>query len=335
MDIPLLEVGKGEFFGLVGKSGCGKTTLLKIIAGLMTPDEGSIYLQEKEITGLAAEKRGIAMVFQQDRLFPYMNILENVAFGLKMKGLSKKERYQRSSVFLSAVGLSGFENRYPLELSGGQRQRIAIARALVTTPPLVLMDEPFSALDPNLRKEMRDLVLDLHREYGMTILFITHDRDEAFYLFQRMAVMKEGKIIETGSPRKLYESPGKIHTAHFLGIENIFEGILHYDRFSTSHFSMKLRALSPEKKKGVLVIRPETIGLGTYPFPSDGEGNILEGQITGMNYSFGILHIKVNTSQSCSFDLTCTNQYKDLKEGDRVFLSFPAGELVFLPEEKE
>lgn len=331
LDIPELEIHKGEFFGLIGESGCGKTTLLKLIAGLLIPDEGSIYLGGEEITGIAAENRGMAMVFQQDRLFPYMNILDNVAFGLKMKGLTKNDRYARSSEFLSAVGLGGFERRYPLELSGGQRQRIAIARALVTNPPLVLMDEPFSALDPNLRREMRDLVLQLHREYGMTTLFVTHDREEGFYLFKRMAVIKKGKITETGIPRVLYESPGNLHTARFLGIENIIAGSLFENRFTSRGSCLTVSTFSERKKDGFLIIRPEVIGLSKYSDVED--ENELKGHITGIDYSSGILNLRVETSPDSSFMLTCTALDRELRIGDKVKLFFPAGKLIFLPTE--
>jgi len=332
LDITELTIRKGEFFGIIGKSGCGKTTLLRIIAGLLDPDRGQIFLQGREITSIPSEKRGIAMVFQHDRLFPYMNIMDNVAFGLKMKGLSKKERYARSSEFLSALGLQGYEKRYPLELSGGQRQRVSLARALVTMPSLILMDEPFSALDPNLRKEMRDLVLDLHEKYGMTILFVTHDRDEAFYLFQRMAIIVDGRVTEKGIPRQLYEHPSKIDTAAFLGIENIFQGTLDNGTFSSPGFSVMIEGFPEKQQTGYLIIRPEIIELVNNS--EENKSNLINGTVSKISYAQGILHIRIKTPGGVSFHLINTDRQKDLHKGDPVRFRIPDRNIIFLPEER-
>jgi len=332
LEIPELTIRKGELFGIIGQSGCGKTTLLRIIAGLLTPDKGKVFLQGKDVTSIPSERRGIAMVFQQDRLFPYMNIIDNVAFGLKMKGISKKERYVRSSEFLSSLGLQGYEKRYPLELSGGQRQRVSLARALVMNPSLVLMDEPFSALDPNLRKEMRDLVLDLHEKYGMTTLFVTHDREEAFYLFQRMAIIVNGRVTEKGIPRQLYEHPSKVETAAFLGIENIFQGTFYEDTFSSDKFLIPIKGFKKKGRTGYLIIRPELIELVNNP--EENARDIMNGMISQISYSQGILHLRIETPGGVSFHLVDTDKQNDLHKGDPVRFRIPDRDIIFLPEER-
>lgn len=332
LDIPELTIPKGEFFGIIGQSGCGKTTLLKIIAGLVDPDKGKVFLKGKEVTSIPSERRGIAMVFQQDRLFPYMNIIDNVAFGLKMKGLSKKERYARSSEFLSSLGLQGYEKRYPLELSGGQRQRVSLARALVTNPSLLLMDEPFSALDPNLRKEMRDLVLELHEKYGMTILFVTHDREEAFYLFQRMAIIVNGRVTEKGIPRKLYEGPSKVETAAFLGIENIFQGTFFENTFSAEKFLINIKDFKKQEERGYLIIRPEIMKLVNN---SEENGrNLMNGIISRISYSQGFIHLRIETPGGTSFHIVNADKKQELHKGDPVRFRIPDRDIIFIPEEK-
>lgn len=203
LEINELAIKKGDFFGLIGPSGCGKTTLLKIIAGLYKPDTGRIFLDDIDITSIKAEDRNISMVFQQPLLFPHLTIEENIAFGLKIKKVSKNIRKKLVQEVLKTVELSGFEKRYPSELSGGQQQRVSIARSIVLKPDVLLMDEPFSAQDPGLREDMRKLIKDIHKKYDMTIVFVTHDRNEAFLLFDNMALINEGRLIEVGDRKSV------------------------------------------------------------------------------------------------------------------------------------
>ena len=191
-----LTIEDGEFISILGPSGCGKTTILRIIAGIIRPDRGSIFVEKIDITEMPIEKRNFALVAQQPLLFPNMNVIENVAFGLKMKGISKGERLSKSADILSSLGLKGLEKRFPSQLSGGEEQRVAIARALVVKPKVLLMDEPFSALNEELRLDMRKLLHKIHKESGVTIIFVTHFKEEADFLSNKIAIMSKGKIDE-------------------------------------------------------------------------------------------------------------------------------------------
>lgn len=212
-----LNVEEGEFVSLLGPSGCGKSTLLKTIAGILTVSKGSICLGGTDITGLPVHKRGTVVVFQDMRLFPHMTILDNVAFPLKMQGVSKAERLQTAAQLLEKVQLGGYGTRKPAELSGGQQQRVALARALAAKPRLLLLDEPFSALDENLREEMRLLVKQLHRDFGMTTILVTHDREEALSMSDRVAMMFGGKIHQFDTPETVYHRPASRATANYFG----------------------------------------------------------------------------------------------------------------------
>ena len=212
-----LEVEEGEFLSLLGPSGCGKTTLMKTIAGILPAMEGRIFLDGRDITALPIHRRGTVIVFQDMRLFPHKTVLENVAFPLKMQGVTKKERLATAAQLLEKVQMGAFAQRKPAELSGGQQQRVALARALAAKPKLLLLDEPFSALDENLREEMRALVLELRREFDMTVILVTHDRAEALSMSDRVALLFEGQIAQIGTPREVYHRPGSRRVADYFG----------------------------------------------------------------------------------------------------------------------
>ena len=212
-----LQVREGEFLSLLGPSGCGKTTLMKTIAGILPAREGRIFLDGADITGLPIHKRGTVIVFQDMRLFPHKSVAENVAFPLKMQGIPKAERLKTAESLLKKVQLEGFGSRRPLELSGGQQQRVALARALAAQPKLLLLDEPFSALDENLRADMRALVLQLKEEFQMTVILVTHDREEALSMSDRVALMFAGGLIQTGTPREVYSRPASRQAADYFG----------------------------------------------------------------------------------------------------------------------
>ena len=221
-----LSVSEGEFFSLLGPSGCGKTTLLRLIAGFIRPDEGKIYINGKSIENVAPEKRSIGMVFQNYALFPHLSVAENVAFGLSVKHVDKNEVRQRVNEALELVVLSELRERYPRQLSGGQQQRVALARALVTKPSVLLLDEPLAALDKQLRTQMQVELRQLQRRLGITAIFVTHDQEEAMTLSDRIAVMKAGQIIQTGTPTEIYERPQTEFISNFLGSSNFFRGKL-------------------------------------------------------------------------------------------------------------
>ena len=212
-----LEVAEGEFLSLLGPSGCGKSTLMKTIAGILPARSGRIYLDGQEITQLPVHKRGTVVVFQDMRLFPHKSVAENVAFPLKMQGVPKTDRLKTASQLLEKVQMAGFENRKPGELSGGQQQRVALARALAAQPKLLLLDEPFSALDENLREDMRHLVLQLQKEFRMTVILVTHDREEALSMSDRVALLFDGRLSQVGTPRQVYDRPENMQVADYFG----------------------------------------------------------------------------------------------------------------------
>lgn len=219
-----LEVRAGEFLSLLGPSGSGKTTLLMMLAGFETPTSGSITLGERDLTRVAPNKRGIGMVFQRYALFPHMTVAQNVAFPLRMRGVLKAEIGPRVERALALVRLQHYGARMPGQLSGGQQQRIAVARALVFEPPVLLMDEPLGALDKKLREELQIEIKKLHEELGVTIIYVTHDQEEALTMSDRIAVMDNGKIQQLGSPAALYRAPNSRFVAEFIGKMNFLDG---------------------------------------------------------------------------------------------------------------
>ena len=219
-----LSVRDGEILTILGPSGSGKTTLLKMVAGFEQPDEGRITLGERDITDATPASRGIGMVFQNYALFPHMPVAENVAFPLEMRRMGQAQIKERVAKALALVGLAGYEKRYPRQLSGGQQQRVALARAVVFEPPLLLLDEPFGALDRKLREQMQLEVKRLQRQLGITALFVTHDQEEALVLSDRIAVMNLGRIEQIGTPFEIYAQPVNRFVADFIGESNLYRG---------------------------------------------------------------------------------------------------------------
>ena len=220
-----LEISKGEFITLLGSSGCGKTTTLRIIAGLEQPDAGSVWLDGREVTGLEPNQRDVNTVFQNYALFPHMNVAENIGYGLKLKKVPKSEIRKKVSRMLELVQLEGYEKRKPSELSGGQKQRVAIARALVNNPKVLLLDEPLGALDLKLRRQMQLELKRLQKRLGITFIYITHDQEEAINMSDRIAVMRDGRIEQIGTPDEIYNHPKTSYVATFVGNANILHGV--------------------------------------------------------------------------------------------------------------
>ncbi len=255
-----LAVEPGELVALLGPSGCGKTTALKVVAGLLRPTGGDVRVGGRSVTGIPPERREAAMVFQKPLLFPHMSVARNVGFGLKMRKAPKEEAGVRVREALRRVRMEGFADRAPEELSGGQQQRVALARALVTEPRLLLLDEPFSALDASLREEMRELVLRLQREGDHTTVFVTHDQEEAVVLADRIALVFDGRLQMYDEPQAFYDRPATREVARFFGATNFIEGRAENGSVSTPLGKLRL-AGARASGDVTLTIRPEAVRL--------------------------------------------------------------------------
>jgi putative spermidine/putrescine transport system ATP-binding protein len=218
-----LDIGAGEFFTLLGPSGSGKTTTLRVIAGFERPDAGHVELQGVDVTRVAPSQRAVNTVFQDYALFPHMTVAENVEYGLRVKGMGRRDRRARAEAVLDKVRLPGLGDRKPVQLSGGQRQRVALARAIVNGPPVLLLDEPLGALDLKLRQEMQIFLKALQQDLGITFVYVTHDQEEALTMSDRLAVFNEGRIEQLGTPAEVYEHPQTEFVAGFVGVSNILE----------------------------------------------------------------------------------------------------------------
>ena len=258
-----LDIFENEFVTLLGPSGCGKTTLLRILGGFLEQDEGSIIFNGEEISNVPAYKRPINTVFQKYALFPHLNVYENVAFGLRIKKMSNDLIEPKVNRMLELVGLDGFQKRDVTQLSGGQQQRVAIARALVNEPDVLLLDEPLSALDAKLRKEMQQELKRIQEEVGITFIFVTHDQEEALTMSDKLVVMKDGGIQQIGTPTEIYNEPVNRYVANFIGQSNIVDGIMKKDflvNFDDKDFECVDQGFRPNEPVDV-VIRPEDIDI--------------------------------------------------------------------------
>jgi spermidine/putrescine transport system ATP-binding protein len=257
-----LEIEQGSFFAMLGPSGCGKTTTLRMIGGFEEPTEGMIYLGDTEVSSLPSYKRDVNTVFQSYALFPHLSIFENVAFGLRRKGVGKADVTQRVGEALELVDLAGREKRKPSQLSGGQQQRVALARALVNRPRVLLLDEPLGALDLKLRKQMQLELKRIQHEVGITFVHVTHDQEEAMTMADQIAVMDAGHIEQLGTPSQLYETPRTAFVAGFLGVSNLITGTAQNGAVETAG-GLRLRVASLNGASGPVQIgvRPEKIHL--------------------------------------------------------------------------
>lgn len=275
-----IEVASGEMVALLGPSGCGKTTTMRMIAGLLPPDTGDIRFDGRSVLKTPAERRGAVMVFQKHLLFPHLSIVENVAFGLKMRGVAARTRRQQAEAMLEHVRLAGLGSRRPHELSGGQQQRVALARALVVNPDVLLLDEPLSNLDANLRVEMRQLIRSLQQEFGITTIFVTHDQEEAVMLADRIALMMEGELLQFDTPRAFYTRPQTQAVARFFRNENFLEGRKRGAVVETALGSILAPACADLPDGDVLItVRPEHVSL-----VCDARPNSIAAIVTSVTY---------------------------------------------------
>jgi ABC-type Fe3+/spermidine/putrescine transport system ATPase subunit len=300
LDSISLSADKGEFVSILGESGSGKTTLLKIIAGLIRPQSGKVYLEQDDITNLVPQKREIAMVFQDLLLFPHLNVLENIEFSLKVKGVNCDRRKVAALELLDYVRLNGFERRYPHEISGGQKQRVAISRALISSPKALLLDEPFSSLDTNLRMEMSDFIKSIQRDRGITTIMVTHDREEAMRLSDKIAIINEGRIFESGTPEQVYKSPRTLYTARLMGEVNVIDSFMD-NLFDCSHGCS-------------MIIRPESIKISTNYNDGLIKGKVIDRIFSGSRVYYSVF-CNNNILKACC---ATTESFYDI--GQEVFL---------------
>ena len=262
-----LKIASGEFFSLLGPSGCGKTTTLRMIAGFVDPDQGQILIDGDDIVDRPPEKRDVGIVFQNYAIFPHMNVADNIAFGLKMRKVEKATIERRVRDALRQVGLAGYERRFQRELSGGEQQRVALARVLVTHPRILLLDEPLSALDKNLREEMKYWIKGLQKTLGITTIYVTHDQSEALTMSDRIGVMNKSRIVQVGAPTEIYERPADLFVTTFIGHSNLLDATVRESTAESVGLTLGERwSVAAPPRAGLtqgqrvkLVIRPENI----------------------------------------------------------------------------
>ncbi|GAA5135985.1 ABC transporter ATP-binding protein [Pseudonocardia adelaidensis] len=334
-----LEIRAGEFMTLLGPSGSGKTTTLNMIAGFEAITSGRIALDGSDIAQLPAYRRNLGMVFQNYALFPHMTAAENIAFPLKQRKVGKGEIARRVGEALELVHLGGHGDRLPSQLSGGQQQRVALARAVVFEPRALLLDEPLGALDKKLRESLQLEIARLHRELGITFVFVTHDQDEALALSDRIAVFREGRIEQAGTPAELYETPASRFVATFLGDSNVFAGRVRDGRLDTGWCSLRVRDAPVVDGPGAdgpvaLVVRPERLRIAAAGGPDTGD-NVLSATVTDVVYHGAFRRVLVR------FDGGGTGQVRDtagaggsLAVDQRVEVSWDGDAGVLVPDDE-
>jgi len=285
-----LAIDAGEFFALLGPSGCGKTTTLRMIAGFETPDEGRIHVGGADVTDVPVHRRNLGMIFQSYALFPHRTVAENVAFGLRMRGLPRRDIAEAVTRALKQVALAGYETRRPAQLSGGEQQRVALARALVVRPPVLLCDEPLGALDRKLRQSMQFELKQLQKDLGVTLIFVTHDQEEAMAMADRIAVMNAGRIEQAGTPAEIYGRPRTRFVADFIGEINLFAGAWRDGAFCLTSGAALPAAGRGRSGPGTIAVRPERMR-----FVPAGEA-VFSGAIESANYLGGHVLYRVAAS---------------------------------------
>ncbi len=323
-----LAIGEGEMAALLGPSGAGKTTILKVVAGLLEPTRGAIRIDGKKVNALPPEKRDVVMVFQKPLLFPFMNVAQNIAFGLKMRGDRLERRDAAVARILKLTRLEDLGGRKVHALSGGQQQRVALARALVLEPAVLLMDEPLSNLDANLRQEMRELILSIQSALKITTLFVTHDQSEALMMAQRVALLLGGRLRQAGTPRDLFHRPVDPEVARFFGGGNFFEGRLHAGVFECEFGRLPVAAATGNGHVRTATIRPEDIQL-TLDAAGPPEG--LTGTVVRTRFEGTATRAWIDCD---AHELVVLTAAGELTPGQTVRLRFPPEKIRVFPEAK-
>ncbi|MBO0423704.1 ABC transporter ATP-binding protein [Enterococcus plantarum] len=320
-----ISMEKGELVSLLGPSGCGKTTTLRVIAGLIKPNDGSFKLDEDDLTKVPVHKRNFGMVFQSYALFPHLTIAENVAFGLKLRKESKASTKEKVEKMLEVCGLENLGDRYPKQLSGGQRQRVALARALIIEPKLLLLDEPLSNLDAKLRVAMRIEIKRIQQQLGITTVFVTHDQEECFSISDKVAIMNNGVIEQYDSPERIYRLPKTKFVAQFIGFENFFNVTKNAEGHYESENGQVFTTTNPQPTatETVATIRPEDIEIVATTTQTSIEGNILVRTFLGKSYQYEV------TTPLGKLLVNGTSE-QIYETGDTINLAFPADKLVIL-----
>ena len=323
------NVKAGELMTLLGPSGCGKTTTLRMIAGLEAVTSGTIVIGGSDVTHQPASDRDVSMVFQSYALFPHKTVFENVCYGLIFSGLSKTDSEEKAKLGLELVGLEHLKSRFPSELSGGQQQRVAVARALVLEPQVLLFDEPLSNLDAKLRRSVRDEIRDLQQRLNLTVVYVTHDQEEALAVSDRIIVMDEGKISQIGSPRELYERPKSLFVANFIGDSNILPCTVSHSRkkekvLTIGQVKIKKTNVSAKNGSTSALIRPEHIKLTQKEAASTLAGTIEKATYVGSKIEYNIA-----TSIGSIFVIALSSQ-QEFRAGEDIFLKLAPEKLNIL-----
>ena len=329
-----LEVAQGELVTLLGPSGCGKTTTLRMVAGFEYPTSGQIFIGGQDIANTPPNKRDISMVFQSYALFPHMNIYENIVYGLRVKKVPEAEMKSRAREIIEMMQLSGMEDRLPSQVSGGQQQRIALARAIVIEPRILLFDEPLSNLDAKLREHMRDEIRKLQKKLGITSLYVTHDQSEAMAIADKVVIMRDGRIIQHGSPHEIYESPNSRFVADFMGKANVIPGTICTVRAGRAALSLGEKTVETKKLDGLslasgdgacLCVRPESFRVVA---PEKG---LLNGILARKTYYGSSVELEV---EAAGVSLIIQESFKavaNLQEGEHVGLDIDLESASILP----
>ncbi len=322
-----LNIPSGTLLALLGPSGSGKSTILKLIAGIDQPDAGSIHFDGQDMADVAANRRGAVLMFQKAYLFPFLSVADNIAFGLKIKRMPRTHMMDAVRQMLDLVELPGIEGKRPAQLSGGEQQRVALARALVTRPHVLLLDEPFSSLDPAVRQTLQEAVQRIQRELGITMLLVTHDRSEAMSMADQVALLDQGRLLACNTPRQLFQRPPTRRAARLMGVSTFLDGTLDGNRLHTRLGALTVDAIPNGCQRTIVAIRPEHLRLLPTPGPNALPAHVAERTFRGEHVEYrlcvGEETIRVRTSEGDNGDLSGS-----------VFVQFPV-EHLFVVEDDE